>query len=229
LRQVYNPTSEEETEMKVTIITDNIKGKPELKTEWGFACLVETHGRRILFDTGGTTEVLMHNMETLGIDPASITEVVISYPHDDHAGALKGYLEAAPITTYVPGWDAALGEVDATTLKEPLELCDGVHVTGELNDIEQSLVVRTGRGVAVVVGCSHSGVGDILQAASVFGEPHALIGGLHGFDDLGVLRALDLICATHCTQQRDAIRAAYPEQWVEGGGGAVVEIGEAPE
>lgn len=38
--------------MKVTIIYDNTAFRADLKSNWGFAALVETYGRRILFDTG---------------------------------------------------------------------------------------------------------------------------------------------------------------------------------
>ena len=52
---------------------------------------------------------------------------------------------------------------------------------------------------AYTFGCSHSGVGNILKAASQFGKPYALIGGLHGFSDFDLVKDLTLICPTHCT------------------------------
>ncbi|MFO7731520.1 MAG: hypothetical protein R6V86_12245 [Spirochaetia bacterium] len=44
--------------MKVTIIYDNTAFRADLKSNWGFAALVEAHGRRILFDTGTRPESL---------------------------------------------------------------------------------------------------------------------------------------------------------------------------
>jgi len=38
--------------MKITIIYDNEVWKKGLKADWGFSCLVETNGKKILFDTG---------------------------------------------------------------------------------------------------------------------------------------------------------------------------------
>ena len=39
--------------MKVTIVYDNETLQPGLEAAWGFSCLVEADGQRLLFDTGG--------------------------------------------------------------------------------------------------------------------------------------------------------------------------------
>jgi 7,8-dihydropterin-6-yl-methyl-4-(beta-D-ribofuranosyl)aminobenzene 5'-phosphate synthase len=101
-------------------------------------------------------------------------------------------------------------------------LHEGILSTGELRNVEQSLMVETGAGLAVIVGCSHPGVGAILERASRFGTPSALIGGLHGFSDLELLRGLDLVCPTHCTQHGSAIEARFPGSYVKGGVGRVI-------
>ena len=75
----------------------------------------------------------------------------------------------------------------------------------------------------MVVGCSHSGVDAILEAARDAGEPKALLGGLHGFDDFHLLEGLDLLCPVHCTKREDEIRKRFPEACVEGGAGRVIE------
>jgi 7,8-dihydropterin-6-yl-methyl-4-(beta-D-ribofuranosyl)aminobenzene 5'-phosphate synthase len=56
--------------------------------EWGFAALVEADGRRILFDTGARPETVLRNAEELGIDLASVEEVILSHNHRDHTGGL---------------------------------------------------------------------------------------------------------------------------------------------
>ena len=54
--------------MKVTIIYDNTAFREDLQADWGFSALVETKGRKTLFDTGGNSEILLSNMEKLGIN-----------------------------------------------------------------------------------------------------------------------------------------------------------------
>jgi 7,8-dihydropterin-6-yl-methyl-4-(beta-D-ribofuranosyl)aminobenzene 5'-phosphate synthase len=56
--------------------------------EWGFAALVEASGRRLLFDTGGRPETVLGNAEALGVDLASIEDLVLSHGHWDHTGGL---------------------------------------------------------------------------------------------------------------------------------------------
>ena len=56
--------------------------------EWGYSALVEVDGRRILFDTGGTPDVVLKNAEALHIDLSTVEDVVISHFHDDHTSGL---------------------------------------------------------------------------------------------------------------------------------------------
>ena len=77
--------------MKLTIVYDNDIYKKDmgLKADWGFSCLIETEGEAILFDTGAKGEILLENMEILGVNPKSISKIVISHEHWDHNGGLK--------------------------------------------------------------------------------------------------------------------------------------------
>ena len=56
--------------------------------EWGFAALVETDGRSLLFDTGARPNTVLQNSVELQIDLSNITDVIISHNHDDHVGGL---------------------------------------------------------------------------------------------------------------------------------------------
>ncbi|MDX1979354.1 MAG: MBL fold metallo-hydrolase [Bryobacteraceae bacterium] len=56
--------------------------------EWGFAAVVEADGRRILFDTGARPETVLRNAQEMGVDLASITDVILSHNHGDHTGGL---------------------------------------------------------------------------------------------------------------------------------------------
>jgi 7,8-dihydropterin-6-yl-methyl-4-(beta-D-ribofuranosyl)aminobenzene 5'-phosphate synthase len=211
--------------MKITIVFDNETAAEGLAEAWGFSCLVQAHGVGILFDTGADGGVLLGNMKQLGIEPAVVDEVFISHDHRDHTGGLAAFLAMHPVPCYIPSvCREPEGAPKVVKVGDPLEIHEGIYSTGELSGFEQSLVIDTGAGVAVVVGCSHPGVGKILEAASMRGVPRALIGGLHGFRDFDRLRELDLICPAHCTQARSEIARLYPGKHVAGGVGTVIEL-----
>jgi len=211
--------------MKITIIYDNEVIKEGLKADWGFSCLIETDGKKILFDTGANGFVLLDNMEKLDIDPTEIEEVFISHAHWDHTGGLSDFLKINPVKVYIPlSCQEPRGVRYVIKVTEPLKIHEDIFSTGELKNIEQSLVIKTEKGLVVIVGCSHSGVKNILKAASEFGDPKVLIGGLHGFKDFDLVRDLELICPTHCTQFKSEIKSRYPEKYVSGGVGKVIKI-----
>ena len=55
--------------MKATIIYDNTAFRKDLRADWGFSALIETNGKKILFDTGGSGSILLSNMTKLEIPP----------------------------------------------------------------------------------------------------------------------------------------------------------------
>jgi 7,8-dihydropterin-6-yl-methyl-4-(beta-D-ribofuranosyl)aminobenzene 5'-phosphate synthase len=211
--------------MKVTIIYDNEAAKEGLEADWGFSCLIEVYERKILFDTGADGTILLSNMGKLGIEPAGIEEVFISHEHWDHIGGLSGVLNINQVKVYIP-WSCRKpsGAEDVIRIKEKTKIHDKIFSTGTLNDIEQSLVIKTGDELVVIAGCSHPGVKNILKAASYFGDPRVLIGGLHGFSEFDLVEDLESICPTHCTQFKSEIRSRYPKKYISGGAGKIIEI-----
>jgi 7,8-dihydropterin-6-yl-methyl-4-(beta-D-ribofuranosyl)aminobenzene 5'-phosphate synthase len=212
--------------MKITIIYDNKTWEEGLKADWGFSCLVEVYDKKILFDTGANGSVLLHNMQRLNIDPTIIEEVFISHAHGDHTGGLPDLLRINnAVKVYIPvSCPEPPGASEVVRVKEPFKIHENIFSSGELKSIEQSLVVKTQKGLAVIVGCSHPGVKNILKAASQFGKPYAIIGGLHGFSDFNLVKDLEFICPTHCTQFKSKIELLYPKKYVGGGVGKVIEI-----
>jgi len=216
--------------MKVTIVYDNEVKQPGLEADWGFSCLIEAHGMpKILFDTGATGSTLLHNMRQLRLDPRTIGIVVISHPHGDHTGGLQDITEAnKEAELYLPesfGGGISFGKI--TKVKQPLEIRHNIFTTGELEGIEQSLVVNTDKGFLVIVGCSHPGVGNILNAASKFGRIYGIVGGFHGFHQFDRLRPLSLICPCHCTQYKSEIKHLFQDRCLDCGAGVVIELGDA--
>ncbi len=164
-------------------------------------------------------------MKKLNINPKEIDEVFISHSHFDHTGGLSVFLnENDEVKIYVPSSFRGVKRGEVIEVTDPVEIHEGIYSTGELSGIEQSLVVKTKKGLVIIAGCSHPGVEDILRAASKFGKPYALIGGLHGFNDFELIKDLELVCPTHCTQHIKEIKKLYPDKYVEGGVGTVIEI-----
>ncbi len=211
--------------MKLTIVCDNETQVDDVRADWSFAAVVEAHGKQILFDTGASGDLLVHNLQTLGFSTEAIDCVFISHDHWDHTGGLDRFLELRPVPVYVPAvFRSARAGAEFVRVGEAREVAPGFLSTGELGGQEQSLVVELDDGVAVVVGCSHPGVGRILDAAAPFGRARALIGGFHGFNDFSRLIELDQICATHCTQHKQEIRDRFPDKVIPGGAGQVIEV-----
>ncbi len=76
--------------MRVICVVDNtVKLASQLWAEHGLAFLVETEGRRVLFDTGQSGTVLLHNLEVLNVEPTTIDAVVLSHAHNDHTGGVS--------------------------------------------------------------------------------------------------------------------------------------------
>ena len=213
--------------MKITVVYDNCLSKPGLKTGWGFSSLIEVDDAPpLLFDTADDGAALLYNMRELGIDPRRIRTIVVSHDHGDHTGGLLSVLEVnEDAEIYIPAsFSKTIPGRKVTVVTKPVQLSQDVFTIGELQGIEQSLVVKTNEGIVVVAGCSHPGVGEILNAASCHGEVYGIIGGLHGFRDFSRLEGLSLICPCHCTQHKSVLRSLFPNQYVACGAGLELKL-----
>lgn len=212
--------------MKITIVYDNTTDRSDLRADWGWSCFIETGKRNILFDTGGNGEILLENLRNLNIDPESVDDVVISHPDFDHIGGLSAFLNSnEKAIVHVPFSFRGIRYSNKVHFyKEPTEIYPGVFLSGELDKREQSLAINTAEGLVLIIGCGHPGVGNIMDAVSKFGNVYAVIGGLHGFNNLGILKEVSLICSTHCTKHKKEIKSLYPEKYIEGGVGKVLEF-----
>ncbi len=220
--------------MKLTVIYDN-EAKEGLQSGWGFACLIETDEHKILFDTGWDGHVLLDNMDKLLIDPKSIDILVLSHQHWDHMGGVSTFLNENPdVNIYVPASFSAnlkkemvsKGNGKLCGIKGPHEICNNIYTTGELgNDIkEQSLILKSEKGLYVLTGCAHPGLSPIIEAASSFGDVTGIFGGLHDSQEYGLFKNMQLIGAGHCTSYKDAIRKMYQDKFVKIFAGYSIDI-----
>jgi 7,8-dihydropterin-6-yl-methyl-4-(beta-D-ribofuranosyl)aminobenzene 5'-phosphate synthase len=213
--------------MKVTVVYDNCTSKLGLKTALGFSCLIEVENEPpLLFDTGADGATLLYNMEQLNIDPEKIGKVVLSHAHGDHTGGLHSLLEKnRHAEIYIPAsLMVRLPERKVVSVSQPAWITKTVFSTGELKGIEQSLAVKTARGLMALAGCSHPGVGVILDRVSQQGKLYGIIGGLHDFHNFEILRDLALICPCHCTQYKHHLKEIFPEQYVPCGVGLELKL-----
>lgn len=211
--------------MKLSILYDNTTQRGDMKADWGFSALVERDGETILFDTGAEWEILKANMDSMGMDLGSIDRIVISHDHWDHNGGLAGILDEIDVPVHIPSSFETDVESDEIVVEsQPGKICEGFHTTGELGGIEQSMAVDIRDGLFLVVGCSHPGLGRILDEVSKMGNVVGVAGGFHGFSDLKRLEKLQMVVPTHCTQKIEEIKKLYPEKYIEGGAGCVIEM-----
>jgi 7,8-dihydropterin-6-yl-methyl-4-(beta-D-ribofuranosyl)aminobenzene 5'-phosphate synthase len=77
----------------ICVVDDAVQRSSPFWGEHGLAFLIEKEGRRLLFDTGQSGTVLLHNLSLLDIDPATIDAIAISHAHYDHTGGLPALLE----------------------------------------------------------------------------------------------------------------------------------------
>ena len=213
--------------MKITIIYDNETNSDNLKADWGFSCLIEEEKTpTILFDTGTNGSILLSNMIKLNINPSTIDEVFISHGHFDHIGGLADFLRVnSNVKVYLPASVRGMrGAREVISVNEPMHIHENVFSTGELDNIEQSMAVKTDKGIVLIVGCSHPRMKHILDAGSEFGKLYAIIGGLHGFNEFELFKDLKLICPAHCTQHKPEIRAFYPDKYIDGGVGKIIYV-----
>ncbi|HOC69651.1 MAG TPA: MBL fold metallo-hydrolase [Candidatus Hydrogenedentes bacterium] len=83
------------TAIKITVVVDDVPGRPGLHPEHGLALWVETPAGAFLFDTGQGA-ALRENADALGIRLADVDTVVLSHGHYDHSGGLVHLLGNKP-------------------------------------------------------------------------------------------------------------------------------------
>ena len=159
----------------IHILYDNKSFDKRLKSDWGFSCISKLPQKDILFDTGGDSSILLSNMKILKINPHDTEVVFLSHIHGDHVGGLPGFLNKnKKVTVYLPASfpqrfkdQVKLLGVKIEEVDKPKMLFENVYTTGELGEgiKEQSLIIKTLKGLIVITGCDHPGVVNVVRKA----------------------------------------------------------------
>lgn len=212
-------------------VYDNYPSDNRLKTGWGFSCLITIDDTTMLFDTGADGKILLSNLRSLSVDPATIDLIVISHLHSDHTGGLDDIVNINPdVTVYKP-----------TSFSSPKEIIEHIYTTGPLgNEIkEQSVVIKTDKGLLVITGCAHPGIIHILNnVKKMFPSEviYMVLGGFHLYEasDAEINSIISdfkshhvrKVAPSHCSGERtrQLFKQAYGNDFIENGAGKVISI-----
>src|SRR5689334_7926897 len=87
----------------ITVLFDAFGQDAAMTKDWGYSALVQIGGKRILFDTGGNSDILAANAKAKGVDLSRLDFVVLSHRHSDHMAGLNHVLSVNPgVTIYAP-------------------------------------------------------------------------------------------------------------------------------
>lgn len=141
--------------IRLTWVVDDSASRP-LWVEHGYAMWIAAPGGQVLLDTGGSGDVLLHNLGVLGLDPEWLDALVLSHGHDDHTGGLAALLSTlrsgTPVfahpTLFTQRYSTKSGELRERGLRVsqhdlpghvvfslnagPIEVVPGVWTTGEV-------------------------------------------------------------------------------------------------
>jgi len=248
--------------MSITVTYDNNAYEQGLETAWGFSAFIAGTEKSILFDTGGG-RLLLDNMEKLAIEPDNVDMVVLSHIHPDHTGGLAGFLEKnSNVTVYLPvsfprkfkntaqDHGAKIVEVNpvrsktsiSNGVKKSLQICENVYSTGQLGRLikEQSLIIRTGKGMVVITGCAHPGILSVVNTAKDLIKDDILLvmGGFHlewaskgriekiisAFKQLGVRCVGPCHCSGH--KARSLFEKHFGSSYINIGAGKVITLAD---
>ncbi|MFH1714972.1 MAG: MBL fold metallo-hydrolase [Elusimicrobiota bacterium] len=157
---------------------------------WGLAFLIDDD---VLFDTFGKPRVFLKNIKKLNVDISRIKHIIISHDHWDHMSGLWDILAFNKnVTVYVcldtdnaikekiKSYGVILQEIDTARC-----IIRNIFTLGELSKdgilYEQSLCIKSEKGLILITGCAHPGIVEIIEKAKqqFAGDIYAVIGGFH--------------------------------------------------
>ncbi len=218
--------------VKLTVVVNNL-AKRGLRSAWGLSILVEGD-KRIMFDTGPDSGVLKYNIEKLNMK-GELDHLIISHNHWDHIGGIK-YANVYAKSLCVP---EKIEYVKGNICEHSTKIDNMGLTTGIMgNSIrEQGLVVFGDAKTALVVGCSHPGIENMVKRAyELAGHIDIVIGGFHLLNTsmqrlekiVNVFKNLDVqeLYGIHCTgsMAQDYFKIKLGERAKDGYAGLSLEF-----
>lgn len=225
--------------MQIKIIAVGSSKWERFIRRWGVSFLI---GEDILFDTFGNKKVFLRNLKKFNIDTTKIKHIVLSHDDWDHVSGLWHLLSnRQDITVYIcPGFKeetktriASFG-VKVIEVREATQIKNDIYSTGELcgeskgeKICEQSVVVKTAKGLTVICGCAHPKIAGIIRhVKDIYRENvYAIIGGFHLKDNnqqeisaiitkiksLGITKIAPMHCTGRCATKimRDVFASGF--------------------
>ena len=231
------------------ILASNAKAKRVDLSKLDFAVLSHRHGDHM----GGMEYLLTVNSkvkiyapkENFGVYGFSLPGSF--YRKDESLPPEQRYYAGAPpsVMKFGSAWPRANFElVEKTT-----EIAPGIHLIamasdkpGTLELRELSLAIDTPEGIVLVVGCSHPGIDNIVEAvASINRRIHLVAGGLHLVvakdEEIGKIVSslhdkwgVEYVAPGHCTGEPAfaALKRAFGEHYLYAGLGTTIAVGATP-
>jgi 7,8-dihydropterin-6-yl-methyl-4-(beta-D-ribofuranosyl)aminobenzene 5'-phosphate synthase len=140
----------------ITCLVEDTPLGLDFRAEHGLSFSIQVPGHQVLFDTGESGDVLLHNARQLEINLAQIDALALSHAHLDHSGGVPDLLKLTPASLpffaspdvfrprYVHEDRASYGmplsraelaqQVDLHLSADPVEMVPGVWTTGEITE-----------------------------------------------------------------------------------------------
>ena len=227
------------------ILARNARAKGVDLAALDFVVMSHRHGDHL----GGLAHVLRVNPDVTIYAPKEKFGVYGSdlpgtfYRKDPSLPTSQRYFDGEPpgVIRFGSAWPRAnVHLIDQTT-----EIAPGIHLIalvsqkpGTLELLELSLAIDTPDGLVMVVGCSHPGIDQIVQAgATINPRIHVIAGGLHLVTAsdvdietiVGTLHdtfKVEYVAPGHCTGEPAfaALKNAFGDRYLYAGLGSVLEI-----
>jgi 7,8-dihydropterin-6-yl-methyl-4-(beta-D-ribofuranosyl)aminobenzene 5'-phosphate synthase len=231
------------------ILARNAKAKGVNLSRLDFVVLSHRHGDHM----GGMAYLLRVNpdvkiyapKENFGVYGFSLPSTF--YRRDESLPPEQRYYDGSPppVMKFGSAWPSAHFEL----IENNTQIAPGIHLISLVSDKpgtlelrELSLAIETPDGMVLIVGCSHPGIENIVQAAAgINSHIRLIIGGLHlvtaqesninqVVTSLHDTWKVDSVAPGHCTGEPAfaALKKAYGNRYLYAGLGTSLQIGGTP-